>query len=131
MSEEQGGLTDFGSVGEVDPAVESLLSAGRKRRREARLPLTDRKKKARERRKSKTRRGRRAVYDLDPALIQVVKELAEAHRVPASQVAALLLTHGLAALETGAIDLEGLKVPSDSPRYEWNLDLERLNPPAD
>jgi hypothetical protein len=118
-----GGLTDFTNFGDVDPAVESLLSTGRRRRQEARLPLKEKQKLARERKKSKTRRGRRAVYDLDPALIAAVKEIAAQHRVPASQVAAVLLLQGLTALEAGELDLEALKEPSDSPRFEWNLDL--------
>lgn len=123
MSEEQAdeqgdeGLTDFSDVGGLDPAVDRLIAAGEQRRQ-----------LAREREKSRDRRGRRAVYDLDPELIEAVKAIAAEHGVPASQVAAVLLTVGLEALAAGEVDLEALKTPSDSPRFEWNLDLERLEP---
>jgi hypothetical protein len=127
-ADKEEGLTDFRDLGGLDPAVESVLSEGQKRRREAQLPLSERKKKVRQRRKSRARRGRRAVYDMDPDLIEQVKEIAQAHRVPASQVAALLITVGLEALEGEGVDIEALKTPSDSPRYEWNLDLSRLAP---
>lgn len=134
MSEEQAdeqgdeGLTDFSDVGGLDPAVDRLIAAGEQRRQEARLPLAERRQLAREREKSRDRRGRRAVYDLDPELIEAVKAIAAEHGVPASQVAAVLLTVGLEALAAGEVDLEALKTPSDSPRFEWNLDLERLEP---
>jgi hypothetical protein len=117
------GLTDFNDLGGLDPAVEAIIREGGRRRRESQLPVSERKKRVRERKKSQSRRGRRAVYDLPPDMIAAVKELAEAHRVPASQVAALLLTVGLEALEGGEVDIDAYKVPSDSPRYEWNLDL--------
>ena len=86
------------------------------------------KQRVRERQKNMARRGRRAVYDLDPALIEAVKEIAEQHSVPASQVAALLLSLGLEELARDAVNLNDLKVPSDSPRYEWTLDLGQRKP---
>jgi hypothetical protein len=126
MSENEGSLTKFGDIGGVDPAVAAILKEGSRRRVEARLPLGERKKRVRERQKNKARQGRRAAYDLTPALIETVKGIAEKHSVPASQIAALLLELGLGELERGEVDINDFKVPSQSPRYEWTLDLEGM-----
>ena len=118
--EEKGGFVDF----DLDPAVASIIGHGERRQAEAKAPPQERKKKAKERAKNKARQGRRAVYDLSPELIQEVAAIAEQHRVPASQIAALLLRHGFRALQRGEIDIESRKVPSRSPRYRWNLKTE-------
>jgi hypothetical protein len=107
----------------IDPAVAGLLSNFEERQADAHLPAKERKKKAKERKKIRARRERRVTYDLPPSLKQRIAELAEQHRVPASQIAALLLDHGLKALESGAIDLDEHKIESRTPRYDANLDL--------
>ena len=126
MSENDAGLTDFHDLGGLDPAVDAIIREGSRRRVEARLPLGERRKRVRERQKNKARQGRRAAYDLDPALIKAVKEIAEKHSVSASQIAALLLALGLDELERGEMNINDFKIPSESPRYEWRLDLEHL-----
>ncbi len=93
-------------------------------KRDADRSLTREQRK--ERAKQAARVGRRASYDLPPALIHHVRRIGEKERTPASQVAAALLAHGLRRYWMGEIDLRAFKVPSDSPRYEWNLNLERL-----
>ena len=108
----------------IDPTVADIIGQAEQRQEDAQLPPKEREKKERERQKIRDRREKRVTYDLPPALKQRVAELAEEHRVPASQVAALLITLGFEALDQ--IDLAALKTPTKTPRYEHNLDLERL-----
>lgn len=72
------------------------------------------------------RRGRRALYDLPPSLIREISSLAEAYRLTNSMVAGVLLIHALREQRSGSIDLADLRVPSDSPRYDYRIDLEKL-----
>ncbi|MFH1446509.1 MAG: hypothetical protein ABIG43_03750 [Chloroflexota bacterium] len=80
----------------------------------------------RERRKSAKRRGRRALYDLPPGLIKTIAGLAEEGRLTNSQVAGLLLIHALTDYYKGKINLRDYRQPSDSPRYDYRIDLEQL-----
>ncbi len=80
----------------------------------------------RERRKSARRRGRRALYDLPPGLIKAVARIAEEGRLTNSQVAGLLLIHALTDYYRGKIKLSDYRQPSDSPRYDYKIDLEQL-----
>ncbi len=107
----------------LDPAVADLLAGMEQRQSEAALPRRAREKRARERAKIEARRDQRATYDLPPAIRQQIKDLAEEHRVPASQIVALALGRFLRDHAAGQIDLEALKRPSRSPRYDWNLEL--------
>ena len=72
------------------------------------------------------RRGRRALYDLPPDLIREIACLAETLRLTNSTVAGVLLIHGLRDLHNGSIDLADLRVPGNSPRYDFCIDLEKL-----
>jgi len=72
------------------------------------------------------RRGRRALYDLPPDLIREIAHLAETLRLTNSMVAGVLLIYGLRDLHSGSIDLADLRVPGDSPRYDFRIDLEKL-----
>jgi len=109
----------------IDPAVAEILTGLERRRAEAHLPPRARQKKAQERAKAKARLPRRVNWDLPVAIKRRVNALAKEHQVPASQVAALLLSEGLRRLEAGELRLEAYRVPSKSPRYRWNLDLSR------
>jgi hypothetical protein len=93
------------------------------------LPRQQREKKAKERAKISSRRELRATYDLPPMLRQRIKDLADRERLPASQLVSLALIRFLNDLETGAVDVDAMKQPSRSPRYDWNLDFpENLMP---
>ena len=109
---------------EPDPAVNSLLTKGRRRQEEARLSPKERQKRAKER--SKARGRNRVMYDLPPAISERIKQIATGERFncPESQVAAVLLAAGLAQLESGQLDLERFKRVSRSPRYTFTLRLE-------
>ena len=94
---------------------------------EARLTRQERRKKIRERKKMQARLKGRATYDLPTAIKERIAHIAAQHQTSASQVAALFLLQALTAFEQGEIDLEGYKVPSNSPRYEWNLELPEFD----
>lgn len=124
MSKNQpNGLTSFGDLGGIDPAVDSLITQGERRQADAHLSTKERRKKAKQRERMQQRREFRVTYDLPPSIRNQVAKLAAKGKFPASQLAAVLLAEALKRLEMGEIDLDKYKVPSDSPRYEWNLDL--------
>lgn len=105
----------------LDPAVADLLQGMEKKQAESQLPRKQREKLARERAKIQSRREQRATYDLPPALRERIRLLAEAERLPASQLVTLALARFLQAFDAGQIDLSPYKQPSASPRYDWNL----------
>ncbi len=122
------GYIDFSNLEDepLDPAVEALISKGQRTEAERRLPAKERKAKAKERAKAEARKGARALYDLDPALIAAVKRVAGKTCTTASQVAAVAIIRFLADVEAGKVDLRDYRTPSDSPRYEFNIDLEKV-----
>lgn len=81
---------------------------------------------SRNQRRNLERRGRRALYDLPPDLIRRISQLAETYRLTNSMVAGALLIHGLRDIQDGALDLNKLRTPSDSPRYDFRIDLAGL-----
>jgi hypothetical protein len=111
---------------DLDPAVADEIKKAQGRQADARRPRKEREKKAKEQRKARSRLPRRISLDLPTDIKAQVGAVAEAHRVPVSQVVAVLLAYGLASLDKGALDLSAYKVPSASPRYDWNLSLEKL-----
>jgi hypothetical protein len=107
-----GDFINFGeSSGTTDPAVNALLGQAERRQAEARLSRREREKKKKEREKIRVE------------LRERIKAIAEQHAVPASQVATLGLLLVVQALDDGQVDLNTYKVPSRSPRYDWNLVL--------
>ncbi len=113
----------------LDPAVAGLLQDMEHRQSDSTLPRRQREKKARERAKIRARRDQRATFDLPPSLRQRIMDLAEAERLPASQLVTLALARFMQDLTGGEVDLSPLKQPSRSPRYDWNLVLpEELLP---
>ncbi len=113
----------------LDPAVADLLSGMERRKAETQLPRQQREKKAKERAKITSRREQRATYDLPPQLRQRIKDLADRERLPASQLVSLALIRFLNDLDNGTVDVDAMKQPSRSPRYDWNLNFpENLMP---
>ncbi|NMC35164.1 MAG: hypothetical protein GYA36_22295 [Veillonellaceae bacterium] len=105
----------------LDPAVADLLTGMEQRQAEAALPRKERERISRERAKIQSRRDQRATYDLPPSLREMVRDLAEDLRLPASQLVTLALVRFLSDYANGLIDLGKYKQPSRSPRYDWNL----------
>ncbi len=105
----------------IDPDVAELLAGLERLRLLPAQPDPESKKKVRERARMQARREYRATYDLPPVLREQVKALAEQQRVPASQIVTLALARFMNEYTAGIIDLDELKRPSRSPRYDWNL----------
>lgn len=99
----------------IDPAVASLVTEGERRQRRRRLP------RARQAKARKDAARQRATYDIPKEVARAVAEVAKEEGVSASAVAALLLAEGLRRLEVGEVSLHGLKEPSRSPKYDWQV----------
>jgi hypothetical protein len=103
----------------IDPAVAELLGAMDQKASERSLPREDRRRKKKEREKAKARN--RVMLDLPQEIEARIKDLAEKHECPISQIAALLIWQGLKDLDSGLLNPGVYKKPSRSPRYTWNL----------
>lgn len=110
----------------IDPAVADLLSNLDDKQEMRSLPVKERQRKAKEKQKMERRLKGRATYDLTPALKERIEQIAAGEGVPASQIAHLFLLHSLRAFEAGEINVKAYKRPTQSPRYEWTLDLKEL-----
>ena len=78
------------------------------------------------RRTSRDRLAGRATYDLSPELKEAIAQRATRLGIPASQLAHFLLLHAWRLLEQGQIDPEPFLVPSTSPAFRNNLDVEAV-----
>lgn len=114
----------------ADPAVSALLTQSERRRSEARLAPKEREKKRKERDKIRARRPYHTTYDIPVELRQKIRDLAERHGVPASQIATLGLLRFVEDVSGRQVDIDFYKAPSRSPRYEYNLVLEMQDFPA-
>ena len=90
----------------------------KKKRRAMTLSPSQAKKAERDRNRS------RRIYDLPESVAQTVEMSAKKEGIPASQLVALLLVHGIRAYQEGKIVLE--KTSSRSPLFEFNLVLPEL-----
>ena len=108
--------------GFIDPSVAELLNNGTKVREERALPRAERERKKKAQARQEERNGRRAVYDLEPELIGLIKRLADDQGTTASMVAGILLHYGVNAIEDGCLDLSKYRhlLPAN-PRYEAEL----------
>lgn len=81
---------------------------------------------SRSQQKNIERRGRRALYDLPPRLIRKIANIAEEFGLTNSQVAGVLLLHALKDLNSGRFEIRDYRQTSESPRYNYKIDLEKL-----
>ena len=88
----------------ADPAVSALLNQTQRRQEEAHLPRREREKKKKEREKIRARRPYHTTYDIPLELRQRIKDLAERHGVPASQLATLGLLRFVEDLAENKVD---------------------------
>lgn len=107
----------------IDPAVRDIMT---RQEEKAVGSKSDRAKKSKERKKAASRLPGRVNLDLPQELKKRVFALAEAKRIPASQIVALFLADGLRRLESGDLNLDQYRRPSGSPRYDWTLDISSL-----
>jgi len=109
-------------TGFIDPSVAALLGAGDRRNDERSMPKAEKARKKKARSRQEERNGRRAVYDLEPDLIALVKKLADEQGTTASMVAGILLHYGVDAIESGDLDLREYRhLLAANPRYEAEL----------
>jgi hypothetical protein len=129
--EDAGSFINFEETAQMaDPAVSALLARTERRQAEAHLTHKEREKKKKEREKIRARRPYHTTYDLPVELRQRIKELAEQHGVPASQLATLGLLRFVEDLAARRVDLAAQKVASRSPRYDFNLVIAIEDYPA-
>lgn len=69
-------------------------------------------------------RRTKVTYDLPDELIAQIAAIVNEHKIPASQLATLLMQWGLKAMSDGQFNINTYKVRSTSPRYEWVLNLD-------
>ena len=103
----------------IDPTVAELLGTMESKADERSLSVDDRRRRKKEREKARARN--RVMLDLPQEIEAQIKDLAEKHECPISQIAALLILQGLKDLESGLLNPGVYKRPSRSPRYTWNL----------
>ncbi|OPZ33013.1 MAG: hypothetical protein BWY98_01284 [Tenericutes bacterium ADurb.BinA155] len=116
-------MTELKRQSIIDPAVRDIMTNQEERTVGSK---SDRAKKAKERKKAANRLPGRVNLDLPLELKKRVFDLAEAERIPASQIVALFLTDGLRRLDSGDLILDPYRRPSGSPRYDWTLDISSL-----
>lgn len=128
------GFTDFSNIGGLDPSVAALLDQTATRQAARQMTAEERTaarkadaKREHARAKMAERQPNRATYDLPPGMKEQIEALAAELKTPASQVATVLLTYALRAVQRGALDLPTLRRPSRSPRYEHILVLPEEN----
>lgn len=105
--------------GAVEAAMHDPVLDGLERLRKAkRLTPGQRRKAERDAARAKV------TYDWPEALRERLGKIARQLGAPENQVAAVLMMAGLEAYARGEVDLEGRKVISRSPRFEWFLRLD-------
>lgn len=119
------GLTAFGDLRNIDPAVDSLLGQGERRQQEARLPKNERSRKKKERERAQARKAHRIHLELPLDLKKQLEALAKREGVSISQLTAFLLYEPVHLLESKVTSLWGYKTASGCPKFESNLDLKR------
>ena len=109
----------------IDPTVANLLGDMNRDTERRRLPAKEKKRQAKEREKMAARN--RMTLDIPPEIEQRLTELANQYHVPVSQLFTYLVYAGLHLLDEGSIDPLWCFVPTNSPRYSYNLEYKRFD----
>lgn len=107
-------------VQQLDPAVEATLADpiyGSVNRKKARRTEGQKNKAVRDKVRAKV------TYDWPEELADRITAIARDEKVPANQLAALLVMAGLEMLDAGKIDIRSRKYPARSPRFEFFVRL--------
>ena len=104
----------------VDPAVASLITGGKQRKKRRSQTQAQREKSERDAARS------RVTYDLPERVKEAVSFIAEQEGLSASAVAALLLSDALCRFREKRIVLSGsgIKRPSSSPKWSYVVDID-------
>jgi hypothetical protein len=101
----------------MDPAVAAVLGQGERRQRERRQTPAQRRQAARDAKRT------RITLELDPRIVQLLREVAEVEGTSPAGAANLLLREGLRRYVEGGLEFHKHRRPSRSPRYEWVVEL--------
>jgi hypothetical protein len=113
-----------GFLNGLDPAVEELIGRGNRRQAERNLSRDGRKSVKREREKAEARKGKRALYDLPPELIERVRKIAEAYEVSNSQVAKLAIWLFLDDVRNARVNVKDYRVLGNkNPKNPYTIEL--------
>jgi hypothetical protein len=104
----------------VDPAVADMLSDMEKKRRISSLPKAKREKA----RKNASRH--KVGLDQPPELHESLRAISEREHISISGLVTFYLYRGVADHDAGRIELSQLKRPSRCARFEYVLDLTKL-----
>jgi hypothetical protein len=86
--------------------------------------MASRKKVKRERAKAEARKGKRALYDLPPELIERVRKIAEAYEVSNSQVAKLAIWLFLEEVKNARVNVKDYRVLGNkNPKNPYTIEL--------
>lgn len=100
----------------IDPATAALLEAERDRQQRALTPA--------QRRKVQRDAGRnKATYDLPEGITKRISEIADHEGSPKSGVVAAFLYDAIRRYDDREIDLSQFKYPSDSPKYDYIIEI--------
>lgn len=115
-----------------DPSVEDILRESQRKQAEAGLSQEERRLliERRQREQRRKEKARRKALEQLPNRINLMlprdlkgrmEKIAGWIHVPVSQVVTFLLYEAVKQMEQGQIDLSQFRVPSESPRYDYNL----------
>jgi hypothetical protein len=105
---------------QIDPAIEAIMGSAEQRARQRRMTPAERRQAKRDAQRE------RVTLELDPALMAMVRQIAEAEGISPAGVINLLLVPGIEKYAAGEIDFGENTRPSRSPRYEWVVELQGL-----
>jgi hypothetical protein len=97
----------------MDPAVAAVM--GDTKRRERRRGMT----KAQKRQAERDAQRQRVTLELDPRIVAMVREIAEAEGCSPASVINLFVADALQRYVDGELVFVGHRRPSEGPRYDW------------
>lgn len=106
---------------ELDPAVAAVLGDGQRRAQQRKMTPAQRKRAARDSARQ------RVTMEMDPRIVSLVQQIADAEKCSPASVATILLKDALARYAADEIGLGDNLRSSRSPRYEWVVDLGDLS----
>jgi hypothetical protein len=104
----------------IDPAVADMLSEMERKKRISHMPRSEQ-GKAR-----KNAQRYKVGLDLPPALHEALRQAAEKEHISVSALAAFFLYRGMTDYEAGRVDLSPFKQASRCARFDYILNLTKL-----
>lgn len=108
-------MTRRDPLGDLDPAVNSVLTDAARKQRIRQMPKSE---QARARREAARKR---IIYEIPEVIQDAIAEIAQREGMSPSSVVSLLLAEGIRSYRAKRASFYGLRRASRSPRYEWVL----------